>query len=234
MEDLAGQRGLTIDRDGYERAKLADAFRKRADDLWAQNKVAAARPYYQLTAELDSLDTEALRRAQTAVPAAKDGGNKDTPPTATAANPAATAAGAKKPAAAAPAGEELKAAPRDAKASKTAVEQGRAALGRLSLEEAETSFNHALEADPSNAAAIAGLAEVAFERSRYAEALDYARRAVQQAPRSARYLVLVGDAYFKLLRYADAKAAYERAMQLGPGQEVARGRLERLRTKLRE
>jgi tetratricopeptide (TPR) repeat protein len=209
-----------LDKDGLERAKLADAFRARADEHWQKGDVAGARPFYQLTAELDSLDTEALARAKAPVPAAKE------PP------PVAAAATAKKPAAPAP--EELKAAPRDPKGSRAAVDRGRGALNRLDLREAETSFNLALEADPTNAAAIGGLAEVAFERSRYAEALDYARRAVQQSPRSGRYLLLVGDAYFKLLRYADAKAAYQRAAQIPSHQAEARGRLERLRTKLRE
>ncbi|HEY0709030.1 MAG TPA: serine/threonine-protein kinase, partial [Polyangia bacterium] len=46
------------DRDGLERAKLADALRRRADTLWAQGRTAAARPFYQLTGELDDLDVE--------------------------------------------------------------------------------------------------------------------------------------------------------------------------------
>jgi tetratricopeptide (TPR) repeat protein len=215
-----------LDKDGLERAKLADAFRARADERWAKGDVAGARPFYQLTAELDSLDTEAARRAQAPVPATKDA-------QAAAAAAAAKADGLKK-ANAATGAEEIKAAPRDPKGSRVAVERGRSALGRLDLREAETNFNLALEADPTNAVAIGGLAEVAFERSRYAEALDYARRAVQQSPRSGRYLLLMGDAYFKLLRYADAKAAYQRAAQIASHQAEARGRLERLRTKLRE
>ena len=83
-------------------------------------------------------------------------------------------------------------------------------------------------------AAIAGLAEVAFERSRYTEALDYARRAAQQAPRSPRYLMLLGDAYFKLLRFADAQTAYEKALKIAPNNEVVRSRVERVRAKMRE
>jgi tetratricopeptide (TPR) repeat protein len=178
-----------------------------------------------LTAELDSLDTEAQHRAVASVPANKE---PAAPPSSAAAAPAP----ALKKAAQAP--EEIKSAPRDPKGSRAAVDRGRSALGRLDLREAETAFNLALEADPTNAVAIGGLAEVAFERSRYAEALDYARRAVQQSPRSGRYLLLMGDAYFKLLRYADAKAAYQRAAQIASHQAEARGRLERLRTKLRE
>jgi tetratricopeptide (TPR) repeat protein/tRNA A-37 threonylcarbamoyl transferase component Bud32 len=217
-----------LDKDGWEQAKLADAFRRRADELWAQGQANRARPFYQLTAELDPLDVEAKRRGQADPGAASKEPAKPSPAAALEA-----AALKKAPVAAAPV-EDFKSAPRDPKTSHAAVDRGKTALGRLSLQEAETSFNLALEADPSNAAAIAGLAEVAFERSRYTDALDYARRAVQQAPRTGRYHVLVGDAYFKLLRYADAKAAYERALRLGPGQEMAKSRLERLRIKLRE
>jgi serine/threonine protein kinase len=224
----------SLDKDGWEQAKLADAFRRRADELWTQGQTGRARPFYQLTAELDPLDVEAKRRGQVDPSAA---GKESAPKTAAPAATLEPAALKKAPAApaAAPAAEDWKAVPRDPKTSRAEVDRARTALGRLSLQEAETSFNLALEADPANPAAIAGLAEVAFERSRYTDALDYARRAVQQAPRVGRYHVLVGDAYFKLLRYADAKAAYERALRLGnPGQEMARSRLERLRQKLRE
>lgn len=124
--------------------------------------------------------------------------------------------------------------PRDPVASREAVNDGRAHLARLSLNEAEKAFNRALEADPSNVAGVAGLAEVAFERSRYTEALDYARRATQQAPRSPRYLLLLGDAHFKLLRFADAQAAYQKALKIAPDNDVVRSRVERVRAKLRE
>ncbi|HEY0709597.1 MAG TPA: CDC27 family protein, partial [Polyangia bacterium] len=128
--------------------------------------------------------------------------------------------------------DDLKIAPRDPKASRASVERGRNALNRLSLQEAESAFNQALEADSTNANAIAGLSEVAFERSRYTEALDYARRALQASPRSWRYLVLVGDAYFKLFRYTDAKTAYDRALQLGAPIETVRSRLARVKSKV--
>ena len=216
----------THDKDGWEQAKLADAFRRRADELWAQGQTQPG------TAVLsaDRRARPAGRRSQTAWPGRAWRSQGATPKAAAAR--ARSGRGDQEAGGGAP--EEFKAIPRDPKTSRVAVDRGRGALGRLSLPEAEMSFNLALEADPSNAAAIAGLAEVAFERSRYAEALDYARRAVQQAPRTGRYHVLVGDAYFKLLRYADAKAAYERALRLGPSQDVARSRLERLRIKFRE
>jgi tetratricopeptide (TPR) repeat protein/predicted Ser/Thr protein kinase len=211
-----------LDRNGIERAKLADAFRRRADALWPDDP-ASARPLYQLTSELDPGDAEAARRSQ--------------PP------PAATVTRAPAPrSAAAPTaagrsraeGEALPSAPRDLGASRSATATGRAALARLALAEAETAFSRALRSDPSNAAAIAGLAEVAFERSRYADALDYARRAVTLSPQSSRYLVLLGDAHFKLLRFADAQAAYQRARRLSPANDLIRSRLDRVHARLRE
>jgi hypothetical protein len=59
LRALAGQ-----DTDGVERARLADAFRRRADGLWSGGDTAGARPLYQLTAELDPRDAEAARRGQ--------------------------------------------------------------------------------------------------------------------------------------------------------------------------
>ena len=229
----------THDKGGIERARLADAFRRRADDLWSRGDQRAAQPLYQLSTELDPLDLEARRRAaweppappQPATPpAAAIAVATATPATAHGSDPALAAANRQRRAAA----DELRAVPRNPAASRQAVEEGRAALSRLSLQEAEIGFNRALEADPSNVAAISGLAEVAFERSRYTEALDYARRAAQQAPRSARYLMLLGDAYFKLLRFADAQASYEKAQKLAPSNETVRSRLARVRAKMRE
>jgi cytochrome c-type biogenesis protein CcmH/NrfG len=75
---------------------------------------------------------------------------------------------------------------------------------------------------------------VAFERSRYAEALDYARRAVAQSPQTPRYLLLLGDAQFKLLRFADAQATYERALKLSPRDPMIQNRLNRVLARLRE
>jgi tetratricopeptide (TPR) repeat protein/tRNA A-37 threonylcarbamoyl transferase component Bud32 len=220
-----------LDKAGVERAKLADAFRQRANELWERGGFREAQPLYQLTVELDPDDLEAKRRSAWQPPVPK------TPPASSAAaNPAlAAAARSAEPAARRPsASDELRSVPRDPATSKAAVTQARAYLARLHLDGAEAAFNRALEADPSNVAGVAGLAEVAFERGRYTEALDYARRAAQQAPRSPRYLLLLGDAHFKLLRFADAQAAYQKALKMTPDNEVVRSRMERVRAKLRE
>jgi tetratricopeptide (TPR) repeat protein/tRNA A-37 threonylcarbamoyl transferase component Bud32 len=234
LRTLAGN-----DRGGVERAKLADAFRRRADELWSRGAQREAQPLYQLTHELDPQDNEARRRAAWEPPAAPVQPAPTLVPAAAAAPPPVAAASSERPGEAAARqrraqAEEWRSAPRDPRASKVAVDEGRAALSRLSLPEAEAAFNRALEADPSNVGAISGLSEVAFERSRYTEALDYARRAAQQAPRAPRYLMLLGDAYFKLLRFADAQHAYEKALKLAPGNDMVRSRVERVKAKMRE
>jgi tetratricopeptide (TPR) repeat protein/tRNA A-37 threonylcarbamoyl transferase component Bud32 len=213
----------SLDADGMERARLADTFRREADALWAAGDSGGARPLYQLTAELDPRDAEAGRRGQARAeaPPAK------APPAQT--ELVASARPRKEPA---PSG--LATAPSNPAASRAAVQAGREALARLSLAQAAAAFSRALEADPSNTAAIAGLAEVAFERSRYAEALDYARRAVAQSPQSTRYLLLLGDAHFKLLRFADAQKVYERALKQSPRDPLIQNRLNRVLARLRE
>jgi tetratricopeptide (TPR) repeat protein len=122
--------------------------------------------------------------------------------------------------------------PRDPATSQRAAEAGVAAMARGRLAEAEEAFARAVRADSTNAVGVGGLAEVAFERARYTEALDYARRAAHLAPRSPKYLVLTGDAYFKLLRYDEAQASYEKARALAPHDEGVRSRLERVKAKL--
>jgi Flp pilus assembly protein TadD len=89
-----------------------------------------------------------------------------------------------------------------------------------------------VRADSTNAVAVGGLAEVAFERARYSEALDYARRAARLAPKNPKYLVETGDAYFKLLRYDEALASYDKASALAPRDAAIKNRLERVRAKM--
>jgi serine/threonine protein kinase/tetratricopeptide (TPR) repeat protein len=214
------------DPSGVHAARLADALRLRAGGLWSAGKLDDARPLYGLVSELDPRDAQARERGK-AAPA---------PPVAVAA-PAAPAPPAP---AAAPKGkrheeiarEDAPAAPRDPAASQRATEAGTAAMARGRLADAEEAFTRAVRADSTNAAAVGGLAEVAFERARYSDALDYARRAAKLAPRSPRYLVETGDAYFKLLRYDESLASYQKAATLAPRDGAIQSRLERVRAKL--
>jgi serine/threonine protein kinase/tetratricopeptide (TPR) repeat protein len=220
----------TADAGGAQVARLADALRARAGSIWAAGKQDEARPLYGLVSELDPRDAEARERAKAPAPPV-------------AAAPVEAVAVAPTPPAG-PAGKGKRreevvvprdvdpAAPRDAVASQRASDAGTAAMARGRLGEAEEAFTRAVRADSTNAVAVGGLAEVAFERARYSEALDYARRAARLAPRSPKYLVETGDAYFKLLRYDEALASYEKAAALAPRDAAIKSRVDRVRAKM--
>jgi tetratricopeptide (TPR) repeat protein len=223
-----------FDVGGVQRARLSDGLRTRAQAEWNVGHKDAARPLYQLIADLDPQDLDARERA-------------NEPPAAGSANPAATAmpavfVGPPAPTATSVAGAAAKAKkkeaeadpdqPRDPVTSRKAAEIGLAALARGHLGEAEQAFNRAVRADAQNATAVGGLADVAFERAHYTEALDYARRASRLAPRNAKHLVLLGDAYFKLLRYDEATANYQKAHALAPNDQTIKDRIEKAATKL--
>jgi tetratricopeptide (TPR) repeat protein len=106
------------------------------------------------------------------------------------------------------------------------VKAGEAALKRGELGEAESKFHRALEAQRNNPDALAGLAQIQYERGDYDKAVRFASRAADAAPRSARIRILLGDAHFKVLAYDAARRAYEKAQSLGSG--AAEGRLARL------
>jgi tetratricopeptide (TPR) repeat protein len=222
----------SADPAGVQAAKLADALRARAARAWNAGKAEEARPLYGLVTELDPGDAEARERARMPAPPPVAAGP---PAEATPVPPTAS------PAAAPPgkgrrrdevAREVDPGAPRDPAASHRATEAGTAAMARGRLADAEEAFMRAVRADSTNAVAVGGLAEVAFERARYSEALDYARRASKLAPKTPRYLVETGDAYFKLLRYDEALASYDKAAALAPRDGAIKSRLERVRAKL--
>ncbi len=102
----------------------------------------------------------------------------------------------------------------DRRASKEAVARARQALAAGELMRAEETLRSAVLLDPTDAEAVAALAEVRFERALYREAMQLASRAARLAPRTARYQVLLGDACFKLGLQVEADAAYARARQL--------------------
>ena len=87
---------------------------------------------------------------------------------------------------------------------------------------AEAGLHRALEADPRNADAWGGLAELLFEASRYHEAERYAKLYVAARPRSGTQRILLGDIQFKLQKYKDARAQYDKAMQLGDARAAKR------------
>jgi len=222
-----------IDAGGAQTARLADALRGRALVAWNGsngNRRDEARALYALVAALDPGDLQAVERAREA-------------PTTPAPPPAPVAVVAPPPAppplakskrrpaevSADPADPD---APRDATASEAAALLGRGALARGRLNEAEAAFTRAVRADAQNAGAVGGLAEVAFERARYSDALDFGRRAARLSPRTPKYAVLAGDAYFKLLRYDDALRSYEKARALAPQDDEIKSRIDRVHAKV--
>jgi tetratricopeptide (TPR) repeat protein/tRNA A-37 threonylcarbamoyl transferase component Bud32 len=211
-EARAALKGLAqVDRGGVHAARVADALRATARTAWTDGQADEARALYGIMAELDRSDLEARERARTSTPA----------PT-----PGAQDGRVKK--AEGEAGE----APRNPALSRTAADVAVTALNRGDLGEADAAFRRAVRADPLNPVAVGGMAEVAFERARYTEALDLGRRAWKLAPRSPRYLTIIGDSYFKLLRFDDARAAYERALALAPRDDLLQSRMERVKAQL--
>jgi tetratricopeptide (TPR) repeat protein/tRNA A-37 threonylcarbamoyl transferase component Bud32 len=224
-----------VDRTGLHTGRVADALRNVARKAWnaGHGRSDDARALYRLMVELDPSDLEARERSRPA-PA---------PPPAPAPAPAAAAAAppeppkvqaARKPdpkPESAPAAEDV---PRNPQVSRASAEEGRAALAKGWLDQAEVAFRRAIRADPLNPVAVGGMAEVAFERARYAEALDYGRRATRLAPRSTRLLTILGDSYFKLLRFDEARAAYQKALQLSPKDAQLQSRIQRVKASVGE
>jgi tetratricopeptide (TPR) repeat protein len=201
-----------VDRGGLHTAQVADALRPIARTAWTDGRTEEARSLYGVIVELDRSDNEARDRSRHSTPA-----------------PAATAEPSVRGRRAEPEAPE---APRNPAISRAAAEVALAALNRGKLDEAESAFRKAVRADSLNPVAVGGLAEVAFERARYTEALDFGRRASKLAPRSPRYLTIIGDSYFKLLRFDDARAAYERALALAPRDDLLQSRMQRVKARL--
>lgn len=116
--------------------------------------------------------------------------------------------------------------PRDPVKAAAVAKQARAAFASNRLEQAETLYHQALELDSRNEAALAGLSELYFERGKYRQSLDLAKKAVARAPEQGKLRILLGDAHFKVLEYADARRNYEKALALG--HPSAAKRLEKL------
>ncbi len=102
------------------------------------------------------------------------------------------------------------------------IAEGAAALGGGHYDDAETAYKRALAADHTNSAALAGLAEVAFQRGDYARSALSARAAVTMAPRSSTNRMLLAKAYYKLMRYDDAIAQWQAVLSVDPSNPVAK------------
>jgi serine/threonine protein kinase len=90
-------------------------------------------------------------------------------------------------------------------------------------EEAGEAFKRLLGNRRERGPALVGLANIAFQKQNYADAVARAREASKAGGGIEAYLLL-GDSLFKLGKYADAKTAYEDALGLRTGSESAKKR----------
>jgi tetratricopeptide (TPR) repeat protein len=81
---------------------------------------------------------------------------------------------------------------------------------------AQAAFRRSLDAEPSNAAALAGMGSLALGRHDFRTGLEYARRARAAAPDVVRFYGIEVDALVELGRYEEAKRALQRMVDLKP------------------
>jgi serine/threonine protein kinase len=125
---------------------------------------------------------------------------------------------------------ELRDPPEPRRGAKEAIARAEQALGVSRFSVAAKEFAIAVENDPGNARAYAGLAEAEWENARYDESLRAARQAAMREPGVASHHVLVGNAAIKLGRQSEAVRAYERALTLKPGDKSIKASLDFART----
>jgi tetratricopeptide (TPR) repeat protein len=116
--------------------------------------------------------------------------------------------------------------PRDPVLARQLITTGNTHLGSGRLAEARAAFERAVAADSGAHAALAGLAEVAYNDSDYTRAVLAAKRAIALAPAASGHRMLLGKAYYKLLRYDDAIKQWKKALDLDPRNTAATKNIE--------
>jgi len=123
-------------------------------------------------------------------------------------------------------------AERDPARASALADEGLAALRAGRRADASSLFNQAIAFDRSNAAALMGLSDIAFDTGADTKAVTYAEKAVEASPANAGFRLKLGDAYFKVLRYREALTQYEEAGKRGSSR--ADERIARVKAKLGE
>jgi tetratricopeptide (TPR) repeat protein len=107
------------------------------------------------------------------------------------------------------------------------VAAGNDLMSRNLLDDAEREFRLALEADPNDRAALAGLGQVNVLRGKYQEALPSLERATQISSQTVGAFRSLGDAYAATGDNQRASTAYRQAVALAPQDLRTRGALAR-------
>ena len=117
----------------------------------------------------------------------------------------------------------------DAAAARPAnhVAAGNDLMSRNLLDDAEREFRLALEADPNDRAALAGLGRVSVLRGQYKEAIPSLERATQVSSQMVEAFRSLGDAYTAMGDPQRATIAYRQAVALAPQDLRTRGAFAR-------
>ncbi|HYR68409.1 MAG TPA: tetratricopeptide repeat protein [Candidatus Dormibacteraeota bacterium] len=132
-------------------------------------------------------------------------------------------------------GTTAAARPASAAASgKAHLATGRDLLKRGLLDEAEREFRLAIEADPNDLEAVAGLGQVEVARGQYSEGMAHLERATRVLSQMVSALRSLGDAYAATGDLTRAASAYRQAVALAPTDLEARLALVRSLTEIGE
>jgi len=96
------------------------------------------------------------------------------------------------------------------------VAAGLALLRRGALDDAEREFRLALESEPNNQDALAGLGEVQVQRGQYSDAVPLLERATRVSSQMVSAFRTLGDAHLALGELDKAAVAYRQAVALAP------------------
>jgi tetratricopeptide (TPR) repeat protein len=98
---------------------------------------------------------------------------------------------------------------------------------RGDLENADRSYRHALDEDPSLAQAHKNLGDVAYRRASHEESLQHYLRAAELDPRLGDdVFARIGNLYYKARNFDSAVEYWQKALQLNPDNAIVRNNLE--------